>query len=54
MPKYFKLGSMTVETRSMLVGLVVSMVGLSIPQTQSFFNKILSAFKSFVGGIFKK
>lgn len=54
MPKSFRLGKMNIETRSMLIGVAFAMVGLSIPQTQSFFKKILETVNSAVSSVFKK
>lgn len=51
MPKYIKIGKTQIETKSMLVGLLVGMVGLSFQPTQTFFGKILSAVNSVVGKI---
>jgi len=44
--KSFKLGKYYIDTKSMIVGLGVCLLGLSIPQTQSFFEKMLQSVKS--------
>lgn len=54
MPKTFKIGSMSFETKSVLFGICVAMVGLSAPPTQSLFQKIYTTIGNFVVSIFPK
>lgn len=54
MPKYIKIGKTELETKSLLIGLLVAYAGLSIPQTKSLFTKVYSAIANFVTGIFGK
>lgn len=47
-----RVGRMNIDNKSMLIGVLVAMVGLSAKPTQGFFAQILSTVSGFVGSIF--
>ena len=52
--KNIRIGKISVDTKSMLIGMAVFCLGLSLPPTQNFFTKIWSSVKSTVSGLFSK
>lgn len=52
--KNFKIGKINIDTKSMLIGLVMFALGLSVPQTKSFFTKIWTSVQSVVNSVLGK
>ncbi len=52
--KSIRIGKISVDVKSALIGMAVFCVGLSLSPTQSFFTKVWTSVKSAINGVFGK